>query len=157
MAKADKKLKTLARCNLFKTLPQEGLALAAAACVEGNAKEGEAIVVEGTPADALYVVVAGQVDYVKRVDAQRGLVISRWREGDVFGLNALMDGAGHIASALATTAVKYLQLPAEDFRKLCAADPVYEHRILTQMILLQSSRLRHVTDRLREFLVKILK
>ncbi|HUV87589.1 MAG TPA: cyclic nucleotide-binding domain-containing protein [bacterium] len=153
----ESRLKILAECKLFKTLPPQALEMAAARCEEGEAEAGEALVVEGKPADGLYVVVEGNVDYIKRVDEKRGLVLLRWQPGDVVGLDAVMDGKEHYVSAVAATPVKYLRFSAEDFWAVCAADPLYEHRVLRQTLLIQSAGLRQTTLRLREFLAKIIK
>ena len=151
------RLKILSECELFKTLPPEALETAAARCTEGEAEAGKALVVEGKPADGLYVIVEGNVDYIKRVDEKRGLVLLRWQPGDVVGLDGLMDGKEHYVSAVAATPVKYLRLSVKDFWAVCAADPLYEHRLFGQTLLIQSAGLRQTTVRLREFLAKIIK
>ena len=152
----EERLEVLRNCELFKTLPPEALEEAAARCEEGSAREGEVILVEGKPADAVYVLAEGKVDYIKKVDEKRGLVIFRWQAGAVFGLSSVMDGQEHYVSAVATTPVKFLKLPVVDFWAVCAEDPHYEHRILRQTLLIQSGALRQVTLRLREFLAKMI-
>jgi len=72
----EERIKILARCELFSTLPRKGLEMAASRCVPGEAKKGESVVVEGKPADGLYVVVRGKVDYIKKVEEKRGLVLT---------------------------------------------------------------------------------
>jgi CRP-like cAMP-binding protein len=153
----EERLKILARCELFSTLPRKGLEMVASRCVPGEAKKGASVVVEGKAADGLYIVVRGKVDYIKKVEEKRGLVLFRWGPGDVFALNAVMDGKEHYVSAVAATPVKFLKLAAADLRAVCAADPLYEHRILRQTLLIESNRLRQITVRLREFLAKIIK
>lgn len=150
-------MKILAECELFKTLPPEALEMAASLCTEGEDEAGKALVVEGKAADGFYVVVEGNVDYIKRVDEKQGLVLLRWGPGDVVGLDAVMDGGEHYVSAVTATAVRYLRLSSEDFWSLCAADPLYEHRLFAQTLLIQSAGLRQTTIRLREFLAKIIK
>lgn len=153
----EDRIKILAECELFKTLPPEALEMAAARCDEGEAEAGEALTVEGKPADGLYVIVEGNVDYIKKVDEKRGLVLLRWQPGDVVGLDAVMDGKEHYVTAVAATPVKYLRFSAEDFWAVCSADPLYEHRLFGQTLLIQSAGLRQTTLRLREFLAKIIK
>ena len=86
MVALEERIKILEKCELFRRLPPEALAAAAARCEEGAAQEGEVLLVEGKPADAVYVLADGKVDYIKHVDEKRGLVISRWEAGAVFGL-----------------------------------------------------------------------
>jgi CRP-like cAMP-binding protein len=153
----EEKIKILERCELFRRLPPEALEMAAARCEEGEAKEGDVILVEGKPADAVYILADGKVDYIKLVDEKQGLVISRWQAGAVFGLSSMMDGQEQYVSAVATTPVKYLKLPVVDFWAVCAEDPLYEHGIYRQTLFIQSVALRQITVRLREFLAKIIK
>jgi CRP-like cAMP-binding protein len=153
----ENRIKILAECELFKTLPPEALEMVAARCDEGEAKAGEALVVEGKPADGLYVIVEGNVDYIKKVDEKRGLVLFRWRPGDVLGLDPVMDGKEHYVTAVAATPVKILRISPKDLWAVCAADPLYEHRLFGQTLLIQSAGLRQTTLRLREFLAKIIK
>jgi CRP-like cAMP-binding protein len=153
----DNRLKTLAGCELFRTLPPEGVEMAASLCTEGEAAAGKALAVEGKTADGLYVIVEGTVDLIKRVDDKRGLVLLRRQAGDCVGLGGVMEGKGHYVSAVAATPVKYLRLSAEGFWAVCAADPLYEHRVFAQALSIQSAGLRQATVRLREFLAKIIK
>jgi CRP-like cAMP-binding protein len=152
----EDEIKILAECELFKTLPTEAVEMLAARCEPGEAGAGEAVIVEGKPADNLYVIVEGRVDYIKRVNDKRGLVLFRWRRGDVLGLNSVMDGKEHYVSAVAAEPVKFLRISAEDLWEACAADPLYAHRLFRQTLLIQSARLRQTTLRLREFLAKII-
>jgi CRP-like cAMP-binding protein len=151
------KIKTLACAEVFKTLPPDALQLLAGKCELVAFKEGDPLVIEGHPPDALYVIAAGQVNYVKRMDEKSGLVLYRWGPGGVVGVSSCIEGGGQFCSAIAAAPTQALKLPAEFFRVLCETDPVYEHRILTQVLFLQSGRLRQATIRLREFLAKILK
>jgi CRP-like cAMP-binding protein len=152
----EDKIKILAACELFKTLPAEALEMLAARCEAGEAGAGDAVIVEGKPADNLYVIVEGRVDYIKRVNEKRGLVLFRWRGGDVLGLNSVMDGKEHYVSAVAAEPVRFLRVLAGDLWSMAAADPLYEHRLFQQTLLIQSARLRQTTLRLREFLAKII-
>jgi CRP-like cAMP-binding protein len=152
----ENRVKILTECELFKMLPGEALEMLAARCEPGEARAGEAIIVEGKPADNLYVIAEGRVDCIKRVDEKRGLVLFRWQPGDVMGLNSVMDGKEHYVSAIAAAPVKFLRISAMDFRAVVAADPLYEHRLFRQTLLIQSAGLRQTTLRLREFLAKII-
>jgi CRP-like cAMP-binding protein len=157
MADEKERLALLQETELFRTLPAEALVAVAAKCEEGQAAEGTALLVEGKPADALFVVASGAVDYIKKVEEKRGLMLFRWERGDVFGLNSVMEGKENYVSAVAASAVTYLKLPVVDFWAVGSEDPLYEHRLFRQTLLIQSARLRQITVRLREFLAKIIK
>lgn len=151
------KLKAIARCDLFKTLPPQAMEMLAAGASEVSAQPGDLLIVEGKPAPGLFVVVEGKVDYIKLVEEKSGLVICRWGEGDVVGLDALFDPAPYFVSAVATTPGRYLRLAPEVVRGVCDADPQYEHRIYTQALFILSNRLRQITLCLRQFLSKAIK
>ena len=73
------------------------------------------------------------------------------------GLDPVMDGKEHYVTAVAATPVKILRISPKDLWAVCAADPLYEHRLFGQTLLIQSAGLRQTTLRLREFLAKIIK
>lgn len=151
------KIKTLARAEIFKTLPPEALRLLADKCELVAFKESEPLVIEGRPPDALYIIAEGEVNYIKRMDEKNGLVLYRWGPGGVVGASSCIEGGGQFCSAIAAAPTQALRLPAKYFQVLCETDPSFEHRILTQILFLQSGRLRQATVRLRDFLAKILK
>jgi CRP-like cAMP-binding protein len=150
-------IKILEKCELFRRLPPEALEAIAARCERGTAQEGEVILVEGKPADAVYILADGKADYIKLMDEKRGLVISRWEAGAAFGVSSVMDGREQYASVVATAPATFLKLPVVDFWAAVAEDPHCEHGAYRQTLLIQSVALRQVTLRLREFLAKIVK
>lgn len=152
-----KKEQVIARCELFKTLPPEGIALVAERATEARYAPGQPVMVEGQPVPGLFVLCEGTVDYIKRMDDKNGLVLFRWEEGDVFGLGPTLEKRDAVCSAVAQTEARCVLLPAADFAALCEASPLYEHRLFTQALLIQSQRLRQITLRFREFLAKVLK
>jgi len=84
--------------------------------------EGTAVILEGQPADGLYVVLSGALDVWKRRDGEQvraGLL----REGDVFGeMSCLRKGPASASVSAARRAV-LLRLPRGDFDELVMTHP----------------------------------
>lgn len=152
---ADKK-KILASCPMFDSLPPEAIDTLAEMTQLCAAPQGEAIIIEETVPEGLYIIVEGEVDYMKRMDELSSLFLSRHGKGDVFGFTCIMDKKNSLITAIAATPVQYLLLSSVNFWKFTGMNPLYEHRIMEKSILIHSIFLRQVTVRFREFLAKIL-
>lgn len=83
---------------------------------------GSAVVRQGDDADALYIIVSGQVS-VLRMDGQAGQVaIATLGPGQFFGEMALLAGESRSASVYAETDLKALRLDREGFRRIVEKD-----------------------------------
>jgi CRP-like cAMP-binding protein len=146
----------LSSCELFKNVEPQTLVRIAKFCETLEAHAGEAIVVEEMPANGLYIIAEGEVDYMKSMDEMSSLFLARRGPGDIFGFTSLFDRKGHLVTVIAVTPVKCLRLKVADFFKLCAEDPDFEHHVLEEMLIINSNYLRQITHRLREVLTKML-
>ena len=91
---------------------------------------GAAIIREGAPGDALYVIESGQV-----VVEQAGQPIAHLDEGDFFGEMSLLTEKPHNADIRALTPVEVLALPAEEFSLLLHQQPALAaqlHEVVAQ-------------------------
>lgn len=79
---------------------------------------GAAIVMQGTPGNALYVIETGQV-----VIERDGQLIAHLKEGDYFGEMSLLDNKPHNATVRALTPITVLELPAHELKTLLQHDP----------------------------------
>lgn len=75
---------------------------------------GEFLFHENDAADALYLVLEGEVDLVKELPGRLEL-LARCGAGDYFGELAVMDSSGRASGALAVGAVTLARLPGEPF------------------------------------------
>jgi signal transduction histidine kinase len=75
---------------------------------------GEFLFHEGAPADALYLVLQGEIELVKEFQ-DRLEPLARSREGDYFGELAVLDGSGRASGARAACATVLSRIPGEPF------------------------------------------
>jgi CRP-like cAMP-binding protein len=96
-------------------------------------KKNEVIVREGERADGLYVVLSGEVE------ARKGdQVLSRLKEGELFGEISLLSKTPATATVMSTRHTSLLRLPREDFDALILSHP----QILVLVSELSELRLR---------------
>ncbi|MDC0707647.1 cyclic nucleotide-binding domain-containing protein [Stigmatella sp. ncwal1] len=98
-----------------------------------DVKRDELIVREGDRVEGLYVVLSGEVEASKG-----GQVLSRLREGDLFGEISLLLKTPATATVMATRRTSLLRLPREDFDSLILTHP----QILELISGLSEQRLR---------------
>ena len=85
---------------------------------------GTVIAAEGTPTDALYVIVSGRARVVKKgSDGGDEIPLNVLRAGDSFGEAELLDGTPRPTTVRASTDVLALRLDGEEFRALVDAHP----------------------------------
>jgi small-conductance mechanosensitive channel len=118
--KVDAIERVLSRVDLFSTMPAElrrEVAAAAASAVYGT---GETIVRQGDPGQSMFVVASGAVSIVIEPGRKE---VARTEAGGYFGEMSLMTGAPRSATVLAVGDVEVIELGADLFRRLAAADP----------------------------------
>ncbi|MDP9022306.1 MAG: ATP-binding protein [Actinomycetota bacterium] len=128
----------------FADLPEEELRTLSGNAPERQVPAGQALIEQGTPGEALYVVVEGEFDVVRHVDG-RDVWIGRVARGDVLGEMALLEGRPRNASAKATVDSRVIEISEPAFRKLT------EHSS-TALSMLHTvvGRMRELEARLRE-------
>lgn len=84
---------------------------------------GSVIAAEGTPTDAMYVLVSGRARVVKRSENGDEVPLNVLRAGDTFGEVELLDSAPRPNSVRASTDVLALRLDAAEFRALVDEHP----------------------------------
>jgi len=87
-------------------------------------EKGQAILCEGKPTKALYVILAGRL----RV-SQRGTQLAELTEGDVCGEIGLFYGENASATVTATTPVQLLRLSKNSFASFCERHPPFAQRL----------------------------
>ena len=111
--------------------------------------DGEAIVVEGEPGQAMYAIAEGKVDVVRTVDGQPAKKVAEMHEGDFFGEMALLSDSPRLATVIANGPVIVLEFGRASLEALttlhpkvgAAIDRFYRDRLLAN--LLRSSPLLH--------------
>jgi small-conductance mechanosensitive channel len=110
----------LAGVDLFDRLTEEQRREIAAATSARVFGKGEAIVRQGSQGQSMFVVCSGQVEVVLEPDRRRVAAI---RAGGYFGEMSLLTGEPRTATVLSVGDSTILELDAEVFRRLAAADP----------------------------------
>jgi SulP family sulfate permease len=132
--------------------PQES-ALLASLMTERHVAKGEAIFRRGQPGDAMYVSLRGQVgiwmpaDRVKANDGRARRMVS-YAPGVVFGEIGLLEGRTRSADAIAEADATILELPRAHYEWLAAEHPAVMGKLLANIGLLLSSRVRALTEEL---------
>ncbi len=111
--------------------------------------DGEAIVVEGEPGQAMYAIAEGKVSVVRTVDGQPARKVAQMTEGDFFGEMALLSDSPRLATVVAEGPVIVLEFARVSLEGLTAKHPkvgeaiqrFYRDRLLAN--LLRSSPLLH--------------
>jgi CRP-like cAMP-binding protein len=124
--------------ELFSTLAGEDLAAIAGIAEEVERDQGEAIVVEGEPGDALFFVVSGKVAVEKG-----GRVVAELGEREVFGEMALLDPGPRSATVRAASDVLLLSIAREDFDDIMRDRPEVPIGVMKVLV----RRLREVLAR----------
>jgi len=94
---------------------------------------GETIYAEGDDAQACFIVQEGRVRLVKHIrSAEHSLIVLKG--GDLFGEDALLDGAVRTASAVALSDVTVLALDRETLGVLLSGNPDVAMRLLRQLV-----------------------
>lgn len=140
---ADEDVAFLRAVPYFRGLSDEDLAQIGARCRVRQLEAGEIIMLEGAPAEALYVVRSGTVRVFKTsVDAHKEQVLIMLGPGETFNDVPVFDGGPNPASARAATpGTSICVLPAGHVSHVLATNP----RVTANVIRVLAGRLRHLT------------
>lgn len=127
---------------ILRTLPPPELTDLAADRVERPA-EGR-FFEQGDPADAVYGVITGRVQILKRSPAGRELCLEVLGPGDAIAAAAVIRGVPMPASCVAMEPTALIRVPAEAFRRLLARNPGLGNKLLDLIAsrLLEAARSR---------------
>jgi ATP-binding cassette subfamily B protein len=106
---------------------------------------GQAIVTEGEPADAFYVLAAGSARVLKQGRGGEEISLGRMRPGDSFGEMALLEETNRTATVRASSDVQALKLDQAVFRALVQAQPAIRSQLELQI------KHRHLNQFLSQF------
>lgn len=137
------RLALLAPMSLFAHCTELELRAVAAATVPRRYPSGTPLFLQGDPGTELYLLVQGEVD----IESERG-VLATLEPGTAFGEMALLDEPARSATARASTHVEALVIPRDAFFRLLRANPPLAVKILWNMLLVLSGRLRRTSGEL---------
>src|SRR5690606_30498125 len=130
---------------LFGGLPDDQLDRLADMGEIVDLEPGEALIREGDEADALYVVLDGELDVTKR-SGRTDIPVARVGPGSLQGEIAALEGGRRLASVTAATPAEVLRIPVGAIRQLLDAGPDVALAVIRTAV----SRLRSMESLFRE-------
>lgn len=110
---------------------------------------GEEIFQEGDRANGVYLVETGSVEISTRlIDPDRRVILRTLGDGAIIGDVALIDEGRRSASATAVTTTAGFRLDGRSFRRLRRAHHPAATKVLRQIAVVLTARLRQLTERL---------
>ena len=154
--------------ELIKSIPYfSGLSTAELDSVKGlifemQAERGEFILLEGEPADALYIVVSGIVKVFKTSAEGKEQILQLIRPGDSFNDVPIFDGGANPASAQAMGPVVLYSIKKSDIHSILRNHPqvalnvaqVLSQKLRNLVSLVEDLSFKHVTARLAKILLE---
>jgi CRP/FNR family transcriptional regulator len=114
--------------------------------------DGAVLIREGEPADAMYLIVDGQLLVTRRARGGEPLRICVMGPGELVGLVALIDPGPRTATCTVVGGATVARLAAADFHRLFAADAPLAHRLQYLIARQLASDLRLYNDALADTL-----
>jgi SulP family sulfate permease len=121
--------------------------------VERRIDKGQAVFHRGDPGDAMYVSLQGQIGIwlppsAEQGAAARGRRMVSYAPGVAFGEMGLLQGRPRSADAIAEEDALVLELPKAGYERIVRENPTLLAKMLLNLGLLLSSRVRALTDEL---------
>jgi CRP-like cAMP-binding protein len=148
----DYRMAVFSKSPVFGQIPIGILDELADACDSVEYKAGEIIFEEGDMPSDMLIIDEGTAELIKKVSGSKGLVLAHLKPGDILEINSFMDGQPHFLSVMAKTTARVIKVPLNVFLKATGADTHTEHRILLEILKIQSVGLRTLNARFAEFL-----
>ena len=142
----DELRRVLEANEIFAGLPEATIGVLLPAAEWRRLGAGEFLYHQGTPREALYLVVEGQVEVLRERSGEREPLIVLG-PGAAIGEGALLHSAQHSTSARAVTPLRLVVLPAAAVRARLAAEPGAAIDVLSRVALTVSRRLQYASPR----------
>ncbi len=127
---------------LFDQTSESVLAALAAASFQKQVPRGAYLFLRGDPADAFYLLQAGEIDIILVSPDGRELVINEMRPGDFFGELGLLTGRPRSADAMARKAADLVGIPRQAFLSALECDS----RLAIRLLKVTATRLSRTSD-----------
>lgn len=140
---ASPPLELLHKTTLCRALNDDELRNLASVFSERSFQAGETLFAEGAPGDSLLVVLAGEVEVLKKDQNGVDRVIANIGEGAILGEMSLIAGeeSARTASARATSAGRALALPSREFQRRIREGDVAALKVVYSFAQILSRRL----------------
>jgi CRP-like cAMP-binding protein len=115
-----------------------------------RAAEGMEVIREGDGGDFMLIVVEGRVEVRKQDRWNTQQLIAVIEPGRVLGEMSMIDGAPRFASCVAVQPTLVAVLDRESLARIIVEQPLLGAKILMELVLMLSQRLRATSDRLMQ-------
>jgi len=136
--------------SLFRGLSQDEVQVVASACGLWETLKGQYIFKEGDKSGILYGLVEGKVMIQFSSGRLLNHTVSELTAGHIFGELALLDVENRMSAARCAEDCILFSLTTDDFRRMAKSNPGVHHKILKNLSLIISEKLRKLEMRLRE-------
>ena len=117
-----------------------------------RATAGQEIIREGEAGDFMMAVVEGRIEVFKQDRWNAPRLIAVVDEGKTLGEMSMIDGEPRFATCVAVEPTLVAVLTADHLARIILEQPILGAKILMQLALMLSQRLRHTSSRLVEYL-----
>jgi len=117
-----------------------------------RANAGVEILREGEGGDFMLMLIDGKVEVLKRDRRNTPQLIARVESGKTLGEMSMIDGEPRFATCVATESALFAVLTRENLARIIVEQPMLGAKILMELVLMLSQRLRSTGTRLLEVL-----
>jgi CRP-like cAMP-binding protein len=142
------------RCHLLENFSPAEVRLLAHFMNVYQAPAGVEIIREGEGGDFMLMVIEGRVEVVKRDRSNMPQVIAEVDAGKTLGEMSMIDGEARFATCAAIEPTLLAVLDRENLARIIVEQPMLGAKILMQMVLMLSQRLRTTSGRLLQMMDK---
>ena len=140
------------RCHLLENFSPAEVRLLAHFMNVYQAPAGVEIIREGEDGDFMLMVIEGRVEVVKRDRSNMPQVIAEVDAGKTLGEMSMIDGEARFATCAAIEPTVLAVLDRENLARIIVEQPMLGAKILMQMVLMLSQRLRSTSGRLLQMM-----
>lgn len=133
---------------LFSKITRDEAKLLSNAMQVYRAQAGTPFIAEGDPGDFLVLVLDGEVEVIKGHQAADAKLIATVGRGKTLGEMSMIDGEPRFATCVASSVATFAVLSREHLLRIIEERPALGAKILMQMVVLISQRLRTASEKL---------
>lgn len=144
----NERANALAGINIFAGLGEAALEQLANIATQEAHKLGEFVFHEGSPGDALYLILSGKVRISREVAGMGEEALAILQAGETFGEMSIIDGSPRSADARVHESCQLLVIKKADMEDLLFLNKDLAYEILWSWVRILSSRLRETNDKM---------
>ncbi|HXG24910.1 MAG TPA: cyclic nucleotide-binding domain-containing protein [Chthonomonadales bacterium] len=122
-----------------------------------SCRAGETVLLQGAPADYLYLILKGRVEISFKPYDGNPITISHLKEGDWFGWSAVVGSQNYTSSATAVEDLESIRIHGDELRKLCVEKPEAGRVVLERLAENVSLRWKNAHQQVKSILAQGMK